>query len=500
MELPDPTGQPVDVVLIGAGIMSATLGTLLRALEPTRSIHVYERLDRAAAESSAPWSNAGTGHSAFCELNYTPPDADGSIDITKAIQIAEQFEVSKQLWAGMTKCGALPNPRRFIRRIPHISFVSGHKPVEFLSNRYQTLQSSPLFAGMEYTEDPQIIASWAPLIMDTREDPEPVAATRMHIGTDVNFGTITKCLLHHLDGTDGGQLHLAHEVLNIRQTDTGLWEISVRNLASGDDQRIYARFVFIGAGGGSLPLLEKTGIPEAKGYGGFPVSGQWLRCTNRDIIEKHHAKVYGMAEVGAPPMSVPHLDSRFIRGRKELLFGPYAGFSTKFLKHGSYTDLFRSLGFNNIVPMMSAGARNIDLTRYLVGQALLGTEDRIHILRKHLPGAKSADWELQIAGQRVQIIKSDGKGGGVLKFGTEVVTNKTGTIAALLGASPGASTAASIMVGLLERCFPEQFHSAQWQEKLHALIPSLGHSLHNEPERCARIRAETLEQLKMATP
>jgi malate dehydrogenase (quinone) len=271
----------------------------------------------------------------------------------------------------------------------------------------------------------------------------------------------------------------------------------VKNTATGDRRKLQAKFVFIGAGGGSLPLLIKSEIPEGKGFGGFPVSGQWLRCKNREVIEKHNAKVYGKASVGAPPMSVPHLDTRMIEGKKELLFGPYAGFSTKFLKYGSYLDLPLSIKFNNIRPMLSAGIKNIPLTKYLIDQVRQSPEDRLEALKEYLPAAKIEDWELEIAGQRVQVIKKDEKEGGVLEFGTEVVSAADGSIAALLGASPGASTAVSIMLDLLKRCFPEKANTNEWQTKLKQMIPSYGRSLATDAKLCAEVRKRTSEILKL---
>ncbi len=483
-----------DVALIGAGIMSATLGTLLRQLDPSLSIMIFERLDRAAAESSDAWNNAGTGHAGYCELNYTPPAADGSVDVRKAIAIAEQFEQSKQLWASLVEQGALGDPRAFVRAIPHMSFVSGDD-VPFLHARYRALAASPLFSGMTYSEDPSRIAAQLPLVMDGR-DAQPVAATHMPLGTDVNFGALTRTLIDALTAR-GAQLHLASEVRGFERAD-GVWRLEVHDLESGFHRIEPARFVFIGAGGASLRLLEQTGIPEAEGYGAFPVSGQWLRCTQRAVVERHSAKVYGQAEVGAPPMSVPHLDTRWVEGQKELLFGPYAGFTTKFLKGGSYLDLFRSLAVDNVGPMLSAGLANIDLTRYLVGQALLSPEARLDMLRRFYPAARLEDWEHRIAGLRVQIIKRDVEGRGVLKFGTEVVTGAGGSVAALLGASPGASTAVSIMLDLIARCFPQRFHSAAWQTRLRALIGSFGQSLHRDPSLCREVRAGSAARLGLA--
>jgi malate dehydrogenase (quinone) len=462
----------VDVALIGGGIMSATLATLLRKLDPDLRMVVYERLDRAAAESSDAWNNAGTGHAGFCELNYTPAAPDGTVDCSKAVKIAAQFQQSRELWRSLVASGDLPAEHAFLREVPHLSFVTGDD-VRYLRTRVANLACEPLFAGLEYTEDRAQIAEWIPLVMDGRAGDIPVAATRMQRGTDVNFGALTRSLVTWIDDVSGFAIELESEVRDIRRADGG-WLIEIKNLDTNDERTVHARFVFIGAGGYSLKLLEKTRIPEARGYGAFPVGGQWLRCTNRAVIARHHAKVYGIAEVGAPPMSVPHLDTRWIDDEQQLLFGPYAGFTTKFLKEGSWLDLLGSIGIHNIRPVLSAGLENMNLTRYLVGQALLSVEERTALLRRYYPTARDDDWELQIAGLRVQIIKSDGRGGGELKFGTEVVTSADGSVAALLGASPGASTAVAIMLELLRRCFPTQWTSTAWRGRLAALIPSLG--------------------------
>ncbi|MCX5747228.1 MAG: malate dehydrogenase (quinone) [Proteobacteria bacterium] len=460
----------IDVALIGGGIMSATLATLLRKLEPGLRMVAYERLDRTAAESSDAWNNAGTGHSGYCELNYTPAGPAGAVDCGKALKIAAQYQQSLELWGALGAHGELPAASTFLREVPHLSFVTGDA-IPYLRTRAETLVRSPLFHGLEYTEDRAEIADWIPLVMDGRDPAVPVAATRMRRGTDVNFGALTRALVTHIDEVSGFAIELSREVRDLRRADGG-WLLDIKDLRDGSERTVHAKFVFIGAGGYSLKLLEKSGIPEARGYGAFPVSGQWLRCTNRAVIERHHAKVYGMAEIGAPPMSVPHLDTRWIDGRQELLFGPYAGFTTKFLKQGSWLDLLGSLGIHNLRPVVSAGFDNLNLTKYLVGQAMLSTEDRVELLRRYCPGAQADDWEVQIAGLRVQIIKRDEEGGGELRFGTEVVTSADGTVAALLGASPGASTAVAIMIELVQRCFPEQWATTAWRSRLAAWIPS----------------------------
>ena len=487
----------VDVVLIGGGIMSATLGTLINELNPDVKIEILERLDVVAAESSDAWNNAGTGHSALCELNYTPQKADGSVNIDKAIKIAEQFEISKQFWSYLVENGIIKNPANFIRQVPHMSAVFGEKDVKFLKTRFETLTKQNLFKGMEYTEDKALLKKWIPLMMEGRNPNEPMAATKMDIGTDVNFGALTRDLISYLDKKDNINLSLNQEVKDIEREDDGRWEVEVKDLKTGQKREIKAKFVFIGAGGHSLLLLEKSGIPEAKGYGGFPVGGQWLRCVNEDIIKQHHAKVYGKASVGAPPMSVPHLDTRVIDGKQALLFGPYAGFSTKFLKQGSYFDLPASIKLSNIKPMLSAGLDNLPLTKYLITEVMKKPKDKLESLKQFMPTAKMEDWVIEKAGQRVQVIKKDPKHGGVLEFGTEVVSSADGSIAALLGASPGASTSVAIMIQLLKKCFPERAKSEEYKRKLREMIPSWGQSLNDNPELCAQVREKSQRVLKM---
>lgn len=487
-----------DVVLIGAGIMSATLGIMLKEFQPDLTIEVFERLDFVAGESSDAWNNAGTGHSALCELNYTPELEDGSIDCKKAIAIDEAFETSRQFWAFLVEKNIVQSPESFIRSIPHMSFVWGEENVEYLRKRHAALTKYHPFKSMQYSEDHAQLKEWMPIVMEERDPSQHVAATKMDIGTDVNFGALTRALLDYLDGLNGVNIHLHHEVEDIeREDDEKKWTIEVKNLDTDEETEIKAKFVFIGAGGGSLHLLEKADIPEGKGFGGFPVSGQWLKCVNPEVINAHHAKVYGKASVGAPPMSVPHLDSRMIDGEKALLFGPYAGFSTKFLKNGSYFDLPTSIKWSNLIPMISAGLDNIPLTKYLIHEVMQSEEAKLEALRNFMPTAKMEDWELEIAGQRVQVIKKDDEHGGVLEFGTEVVSAADGSLAALLGASPGASTSVSIMLNVIKKCFPIQMQSDEWQQKVRQMIPSYGRPLVENPVLCDEVRAWTSKVLEL---
>lgn len=487
----------VDVILIGGGIMSATLGTLINELKPDTTIEIFERLDVIAAESSDAWNNAGTGHAALCELNYTPQAADGSVDAKKAINIAEQFEISKQFWAYLAKKSILKDPSSFVKQVPHMSAVFGEENVSFLKTRFDAMSKENMFKGMEYTENKSTLKSWIPLMMEDRPEADRIAATKMEIGTDVNFGALTRDLVSYLDDKPQIAMHLNHEVKDLKQRKSGKWKITVKDLKTGERRKIKAKFVFIGAGGHSLLLLEKSGIPEAKGFGGFPVGGQWLRCKNEEIIKQHQAKVYGKAAVGAPPMSVPHLDTRFIDGKQALLFGPFAGFSTKFLKQGSYWDLPASIRLSNIRPMIAAGWDNMDLTKYLISEVMKSPEDKLEALKEFMPSAKMEDWEVEMAGQRVQVIKKDEEHGGILQFGTEVVSSADGSIAALLGASPGASTAVAIMISLLKRCFPERAKEDEFRLKLREMIPSWGQSLNENPELLEKIRKDAAEALKL---
>ncbi|WP_390902479.1 malate:quinone oxidoreductase [Winslowiella toletana] len=468
----------VDVLLIGGGVMSATLGTYLHELEPNWSIEMVERLDGVAQESSNGWNNAGTGHSALAEMNYTPEKEDGSIDISKAVEINESFQISRQFWSYQVQKGVLQNPRSFINTTPHMSFVWGDDNVEFLRKRYAALQQSTLFRGMEFSEDHQQIEQWIPLVMEGRDPNQKVAATRITIGTDVNFGEITRQLVASLSKSDKFNLQTSHEVRDITRNDDGSWNVTIADLKNnGAEKTIKAKFVFIGAGGAALPLLQKSGIPEAKNYAGFPVGGEFLVTENQEVVKRHLAKVYGKASVGAPPMSVPHLDTRVLDGKQVLLFGPFATFSTKYLKNGSLWDMFGSITTSNVMPMMHVGMDNFDLVKYLISQVMLSDDDRYEALKEYFPDAKKEDWHLVIAGQRVQIIKKDAEKGGVLRLGTEVVSSQDGSIAALLGASPGASTAAPIMLDLMNKVFKDKVATPEWQAKLKEIIPSYGQKL-----------------------
>ena len=488
------SNSPIDVVLIGGGIMSATLGAMIQRVQPDWSIRIYERLGEVAQESSNPWNNAGTGHAALCELNYMPEASDGTVDPAKAISINEQFQLSRQFWASLVAAGDLPEPHTFINSTPHMTFVRGRDNVRYLRKRYEALKDEPLFAGMEYSEDPEVIGEWTPLLTKKRNARQRIAATRQTSGTDVDFGALTRALIDNMV-ENGAELALNHTVRSIKRTKEGLWRLTVRHEVGNTPHVTTARFVFVGAGGGALHLLQKSGIPEIKGFGGFPISGQFLRTTNPKLVAQHQAKVYGKAAVGAPPMSVPHLDTRVVDGQASLLFGPYAGFSPKFLKTGSWFDLPGSVRPGNIGPMLAVARDNFDLIKYLVGELLANRAKKLKALQEFMPTAKMEDWELITAGQRVQVMKKDAKKGGVLQFGTEVVAAEDGSIAGLLGASPGASTAVPIMVDLLKHCFPDRF--GDWLPTLKELIPTVGTTLNDRPDEAKRVLETTAETLQL---
>ncbi|QCP62157.1 MULTISPECIES: malate dehydrogenase (quinone) [unclassified Pantoea] len=492
--------EKTDVLLIGGGIMSASLGTWLQELQPGWKQLMVEKLDGVALESSNGWNNAGTGHSANMELNYTPERADGSIDVSKALEINESFMISRQFWTSQVQRGVLHDPHSFINSTPHMSFVWGDKNVEYLTKRYDALQKTTLFQGMKFSTDHQQIQQWAPLVMEGRDPNQKVAATWTPVGTDVNYGEITRQLIGSLKKDQNFKLETLSEVTDFKRNGDNSWHVTIKDVKSGDKRSVDAKYVFIGAGGGAIKLLQKTGIPEADNYGGFPVGGSFLMTENPEIANRHLEKVYGQASVGAPPMSVPHIDSRTLDGKKVVLFGPFATFSTKYLKNGSLFDLLSATTTSNIMPMTHVGIDNFDLVKYLIGQVMLNDDDRFAALKEYYPNARKEDWKLIQAGQRVQIIKKDAEKGGLLKLGTEIVTDQQKTLAALLGASPGASTAAPITLDVMKKLFPEQFASPEWQQKIRAIVPSFGQKLNGNTALTQQVWDNTAATLLLTKP
>jgi malate dehydrogenase (quinone) len=467
------TTAKTDVVLVGAGIMSATLGALLRRLEPDWSITLVERLDGAAAESSAAWNNAGTGHSGLCELFYTPERPDGSIDVSKAVRVNEQFQVTRQFWAYAVENGILFDARSFLNPIPHVGFVRGAQRVDYLRRRREALAANPLFARTEFVAGADEFARRLPLMAAGRDFAEPVALDWAADGTDVDFGVLARQLIGY--AVRGGATALfGHEVRNLRCQRDGGWTLTVRNRRTGENRKLKTKFVFVGAGGDALRLLQRSGIKEIRGFGGFPIGGQFLRSRHLAVVGAHRAKVYGLPAPGAPGITAPHLDARIVNGKTWLLFGPFASWSPRFLKQGRVSDLPRSVQANNLPSLLSVGVRQRKLVNYLVGQLRLSQPARLDALREFAPTATGSDWELVVAGQRVQVIRR-----GALEFDTTVCSAADGSIAGLLGASPGASTAVSAMLEVLERCFAERYQS--WLPTLKEMVPSLGATLSREP-------------------
>ncbi|AII47319.1 MAG: malate:quinone oxidoreductase [Synechococcus sp. BS301-5m-G54] len=493
------TADRYDAVLVGAGIMSATLAALLHELDPGLRLLLVERLEAPALESSGAGNNAGTGHAANCELNYTPRQADGTVATAKAVAINAAFERSLEFWGSLSERGQL-NAQTFLHQAAHISAVWTEENIAFLRQRFSQLRELPAFAAMRWSEEPAELMEWMPLVMAGRDLKQPVAATRIERGTDVDFGALTRAYLLPLQASGALTVQYGCEVRDLKRLrKSDMTEADWQLILKGPSGRreVRAPFVFLGAGGGALPLLQRSGIPEAADFAGFPVSGLWLVCGDGQLADKQLAKVYGKAAVGAPPMSVPHLDTRWIDGRRSLLFGPFAGFSSKFLKQGSLLDLPGSVRATNLLPMLQVGATNIDLVRYLINQLRQSPEQRHEALQQFMPTARAQDWTLSVAGQRVQIIKRS-KQGGRLQLGTEVVASSDGSLAALLGASPGASTAVTIMLEVLERCFPQRLASEHWQQRLQALLPSYGEDPIADPAvlQSMRQRSNSLLDLK----
>lgn len=485
-----PTNRQYDLILIGGGIMSATLAVLLRKANPELKMVVLERLDAVSLESSNAWNNAGTGHAALCELNYMPDDLAGNLpSADKAISINQQFQESREFWASLVSEGVLGKPETFIHSVPHMTFVQGAKDVNYLERRYQALKDQPLFEGMEFSKDFDQIAKWAPLMIEGRSASE-IAATRIEQGTDVDYGQLTEQLFSWLK-TQGVDVLTNHEVKALKKT-AGSWKVSGSSRNSKFE--FIAPKVFVGAGGWALKLLQKAKVKEINGYGTFPVSGHFLKTENPELVAKHQAKVYSQAAVGAPPMSVPHLDTRVINGKTSLLFGPFAGLNLKFLKNGSWLDLPASIRFGNILSYLSVALKNFPLVIYLVKEILKSPKQKIDSLRDFVPSARSEDWELYEAGQRAQVIKPV-NGLGVLQFGTEVISSADGSIAGLLGASPGASVATRVMLDVAKKMFNENENS--WMKSIASSVPSYGTNLNEDPAAARKSLSKTAKILNL---
>jgi malate dehydrogenase (quinone) len=490
-----------DVVLVGSGIMSSTLAVMLKRLDPRLRVQVLEVAPELAQEASDGWNNAGTGHAGVCEISYTPNrDPDGRVPIARALRIFEQFEHSKQFWGAIAATGEVGDPTGFIHAVPHLCFVKGSDDVDFLRARHAAMTDHPFFRGMQLTTDATVIENWAPLVMEGRAR-GPVAAT-VGDGTEVNFGLLARRLCGWLAQQEHCGVATGSKVTRLRRGD-GQWQIESRCIATGEVREQRAKFVFVGAGGGSLPLLQSTGLSEVAGLGGFPIGGQWLVCNEPAICAQHEAKVYGATPPSSPSLGSGHLDVRRLNGQRQLLFGPFASWTTRFLKHsGKWSDLPRSIRLNNLASLLRTGVRNWSLVRYLVTQGLQSIEDRMQALREYYPNARSEHWRLVEAGIRVQTIKNADR--GAVNFGTEVFSSVDRSLAALLGASPGASVSVSIALEIVQTCLPHLLATAEGQERMRQMIPTFDVDL-KQPSNAALFEKNTREaserlQLLSSTP
>ena len=473
------------ITLIGGGIMSLTLGVLINEIYPDYPINLIEKLSDISLESSSALNNAGTGHAGYCELNYTPQEKNGEINISRAININEMFENSLEFWAYLETKYKFFDCKKFLKKTPHISFVKGDKNIIFLKSRYESLKKQPLFKEMEFSDDPKIIHQWAPLLNFKNEKKERYAATRVEHGTDINFGEISIQLLNLLKKNKKFHLYTNSNVEKISVLKDGLIDLKIKNQINKNIIEIKSNRIFIGAGGQSIALLQKMGLKETNGYAGFPISGKWLICNNKEIVKRHNAKVYSQVFDNAPPMSIPHLDLREIDGKQYLLFGPFAGFTFKFLKQGSNLDLPKSIRINNIRSLIIVFLKNFSLLIYLIKQSLMNHASRMKQLRYFYEDAKDSDWKLLDAGKRVQIIKNCPFEGSKLEFGTEIIFSQNKRICALIGASPGASISANAM----SKVFIGMFGKNKYVN-LKKIISSYGSNLNSSSMKTKKFRTK----------
>ena len=482
-----------DVVCIGGGIMSVTLARLLQELDPDIDITIYEKLSSCALESSQTSNNAGTGHAGFCELHYTPMNKQQLINVDLALKINREFEVSLQFWSFLTRKYKSFKPKSFIIQVPHISFVKGDKDISFLKKRYEALSKSILFKGMQFSRSKKTIKEWAPLIGGDLKD--NIAMTRVKYGSDVDFESLSHQMLKILSANKKFSVHKNHEIKSISQAEDKTWDIKIYSTKSKKIILVNTKFIFIGAGGSAIHLLQKSNIKNQIGYAGFPINGEWLICKKSSLTKKHFSKIYGLAGPKAPLMTAPHLDLRIINGKRQLMFGPFASFTFKFLKTGSYLDLLKSIRIKNILPMLHVFICNLNLLSYLIKESGSSYKDKMNALREFYPLASEKDWKLASAGKRVQIIKPYKKIGGKLEFGTEIVWSDDASLAALLGASPGASTSVYSMLNVIEKSFKGKTKSKIWKGKIEKMVPSYNKDLSKQPALFNKTRRSTYKTL-----
>lgn len=484
----------MNVIIIGAGIMGTTLATLAKELAPELDVTILERLDHAGAGNSWVFNNAGTGHEANCELNYTPVDEE-VISVEKALKIHAQFNIAKQFWAHLIEKGAIKDPKSFINRTKHCTIVS-EASIEELRLRFKEMSAHHFFENMQFSEDFDEIKSWIPYLMEERPRDQKMAATVIETGTDVNFGALTEQMAAHAVQELGVKIEYGTHVKRVHRSPTGRWLIEAEQNGSPIQHR--ADVLFVGAGGGAFPLLKKSHLPFRSRFSGFPVGGRFLQAPiSEEQAEQYRAKTYGKAAVGAPPMSVPHLDLRVAEGQHYLLFGPFASFKPVLEKGRGFFDYLSSMRLHDIPGLLNVALEHFPLVKYLVSETFKGEKSMFEELESFAPGmSRKFNWKAIEAGQRVQIIKD-----GDLQMGTEILVSSDKTYGTLLGASPGASVSPEVMLRCLEQLLPSIFTKDEAQKKKKEIFPEDDlDTLINNPERYREVRDSANKILGIRQP
>ncbi|KZX75231.1 malate:quinone oxidoreductase [Oleiphilus sp. HI0009] len=453
----------MDVVIIGAGIMGVTFAHIAKTVDPKLNITILERLDQAAGSNSSVFNNAGTGHEANCELNYTPVDEE-VISVEKALDIHAQFNVAKQYWANLVKNGIIKDPESFIHPTKHCTLVN-EDSINLLHMRYKEMASHHFFDEMKLSEDFDEIQSWIPLTMEGRSRHQKMAATRVDHGTDVNFESITKQLAQHMENEQSADIQYNTHVKRVHKSPSGSWLIECEQ--NGVAKQVRADKLFVGAGGGAFPILKASHLPAGRRFSGFPVGGRFLAAEiDKEVAQSYGAKTYGKAAVGAPPMSVPHLDLRVADGKYYLLFGPFATFSPILEKGRGIVEFIRMVHLHDIPNLLNVAREHFPLVTYLFKETFKGESAMLKTLDEFAPGLSNKfNWKVVQAGQRVQIIKD-----GDLQMGTEIVTSEDLSYGTLLGASPGASVSPEVMLRCVKTLFPKIVKKEAAQERLKTLF------------------------------
>jgi malate dehydrogenase (quinone) len=484
----------MNVVIVGAGIMGTTFAVLAKEMAPDLDITILERLDSAGAGNSSAFWNAGTGHEANCELNYTPVDEE-VISVEKALKIHAQFNVAKQFWAYLVEKGVMKDPKTFINQTRHCTIVS-ESAIEELRLRFSEMSAHHFFEHMRYSEDFDEIKSWIPYTMDERPRDEKMAATVVETGTDVNFGALTEQMAAHAVNDLGVRIEYGTHVKRVHKSPTGRWIIEA--VTRGEPVQHRADVLFVGAGGGAFPLLKKSHLPFVHRFAGFPVGGRFLQAPIReDQADYYRAKTYGKAKVGAPPMSVPHLDLRVVDGKHYLLFGPFASFNLVLERGRGFLDYLRSIRLHDIPNLLNVTLEHFALVKYLVSETFKGEKSMLAELDEFAPGlSRKFDWKPINAGQRVQIIRD-----GDLQMGTEILVSRDKTYGTLLGASPGASVSPEVMLRCLEQLLPAVCATKEAKEKKNRIFPEDNlDKLARDPVRYREIRDAVNKCLGITQP